>query len=296
MPIFTTLLSTPKRKSAFALCAALRLVATALGTEESYKKLASFFANKHESVIVDSVSLKKVMPDGSVRMSRSVLSVSVGSGAEDPAFADEKTRQQFEEMKKLVDRGEYKFINSYLSPCTPLISPSGVTKTYIYKFTLANGEEFHWNFICPLEQVASWDEYRLKKVERLAKIKERFRQRSEATREAIAAGRVRLIEIIDVEVHICTDLNSGKKLRVQRVVLPWGQELAAISPYPSTGAVGTRSHSTSWQDHLTAIDNGTRELIERKIRKLYKYEATLADGSTATYGGGPPPEKEKLKK
>ena len=294
--LFKTMLSSPKRKIAFACCAALLLVASAWGAEKAYKKIATFFANKHESVIVDSVSLKKVMPDGSVRASGSVLSMSVGSGAEDPAFADEKARQQFEEMKELVDRGEYKFINSHLSSCEPLISPSGVIKTYIYKFTLANGEEFHWNFICPLEEVASWEEYRQKKVERLEKIKERFRQRTKATSEAIAAGRVRLIEIIDVEVHICKEVNSGKKLRVQRVVLANGDESAAINPYPSGGSVGSRSHSTSWQDHLAAIDNGTRELIERKINKLYMYEATLADGTTAKYGGGPPKKKETLEK
>ena len=296
MRVFKSMFSTPKRKIAFACCAALILVATAWGAEKAYKEIASFFADEHESVIVDTVSSKKVMPDGSVRGMISSLSMSVGSGAEDPAFADENARQQFEEMKGLVDRGEYKYVKSYSSPSTSLISSSGVTKKYIYKFTLANGEEFNWTFICPLEEVASWDEYRQKKAERLAKVKERFRQRSEATREAIAAGRVRLIEIIDVEVHICTDINSGKKIRVQRVVLPNGQELAAVSPYPIVASVGTRSHSTSWQEHLTAIDNGTRELIERKIRKLYRYEATLADGSTATYGGGPPPEKKKSEK
>jgi len=293
MRAWKSMFSTPKRKIAFACCAALFLVAAAWGAEEAYKKIASFFADEHESVIVDTVSSKELMPDGSVRAMISSLSMSIGSGAEDPVFADEKARHQFEEMKKLVDRGKYKLINSYLSPCTSLISPSGVTKKYIYKFTLANGEEFNWTFICPLEQVASWDEYCEKKAERLAKIKERFRQRSKGIKEAIVAGRVRLIETIDVEVHICKDLSSGKKLRVQRVVLRNGQEVAAVSPYPIVASVGTRSHSTSWQEHLTAIDNGTRELIERRMSKLYRYEATLADGSTATYSGGPPKDQPK---
>ncbi len=299
MPLFKTMLSTPKRKIAFACCAAMFLVATAWGGEKAYKKIASFFA--HESVIVDTVGPETIErttrvtnPDGTETLTSitttfgSTLGVSVGYGPEDPSFTDEKTKQQFEEMKGLVAQKKYKFLKTFMS--------SSGEKQYVYSFTLADGERFARNFICPLEQVASWDEYRQKKAERLEKTKERFRQRNEATKEAIAAGRVRFVNALDIEVHICKDPDSGKELRVQRVVLPNGQELAAISPYPIVRSVGTRSHSTSWQEHLTAIDNGTRELIEKQITKLYMYEATLADGSTAKYGSGLPPEKEKLEK
>ncbi len=124
-----------------------------------------------------------------------------------------------------------------------------------------------------------------------------FRRRHKGIKEAIVAGRVRFISVLDVEVHICKDSDSGEKVRVQRVVMPDGNEVACVSPYPSVGPVGTRYYSMSWQDHLRTLDNGARELINKQLFKLYRYEATLADGSIAIYGSNvPPKEREEIKK
>lgn len=62
--------------------------------------------------------------------------------------------------------------------------------------------------------------------------------------------------------------------------------------------MGDPMYEMSWEDHLTAIAEGARELIDIEIVKYYTYEITFPDGSTTTwsYGtgtGGEPLAKPK---
>ena len=89
MRVWKSMVSTAKRKIAFACCAALILVASAWGAEKAYKKISAFFT--HESVIVDTVPPEKITtPDGREVFVGSTLGVSVGYGSEDPTFSDAK--------------------------------------------------------------------------------------------------------------------------------------------------------------------------------------------------------------
>ena len=69
---------------------------------------------------------------------------------------------------------------------------------------------------------------------------------------------------------------------------PDGTEKALVSIHPAHES--QKGYETAWQDHLTAIRTGDRELLDVGIVRNYKYEVTLADGSKTTfsYGGNAP--------
>ena len=55
--------------------------------------------------------------------------------------------------------------------------------------------------------------------------------------------------------------------------------IALIRPEGESGT----EYKTGWADHLEAIRQGTRVLLDLHITKAYTYEVTLDDGSTTTY-------------
>ena len=55
------------------------------------------------------------------------------------------------------------------------------------------------------------------------------------------------------------------------------------------GTTGTKALITPWEDHLKAIADGKRELLDIQTVKLPKYELTRADGTKFHYGYGGDP-------
>ena len=178
-------------------------------------------------------------------------------------------------MKQLIAEKKYEFVKT-------LEIPPGSQTQYVYRFTLPDGEQVAMNFSMRLEEVNSWEEY-------LQESKEQIRRRNEKISKAIAAGSFRLLDVQPLTTHVCRDVDSDRKLSVQRIELSDGQEVASVRGE----AAAKPEYQTSWQDHLQAIRHGERVLLDSQISKNYAYEITLPDGTTTifTYGGSEPLRK-----
>ena len=96
------------------------------------------------------------------------------------------------------------------------------------------------------------------------------------------AGRLRLLRVERNELHLCEDLETGRMLHVQRLQLPDGRVLAAISTQHAPE--GEPIYTTYWREHLGKLDEGSRKIVDRQVNNMYIYEAPLSDGSIATFG------------
>ncbi len=259
--------------AAGVLIAAL-LVATGWAAEKVYQKVTKSYYVELEKYDGSPVEL----PDGrdDANSSMSVVSV-VGTTIPDnaPPGSAEKVKRNHEVMKRLIAEKKYKFIETFEIP------PDSQTQ-YAYRFTLPDGEHVNMNFSMRLEDVASWEEY-------LQKSKEQLRQRNEQISKAIAAGKFRLLDVEPLATHVCRDVDVSQKLLVQRIELPDGKEIALVRG--ETAAVP--GYQTSWQDHLQAVRQGERVLLDLQVSENYTYEITLDDGSTTifTYAGSEPLKK-----
>ena len=257
------------------------LVAAGWASEKVYKKVADkktptrIFKVEEESATKPTM----VLPDGRKfhTASGSVTSIS----SDDPEVNLEKAKQQHEEMKKLIARKKYEFVRKFRD--AP--GDSG----FIYRFTLSDGTEMAMNFSMRLEGVKSYEEYKKKDAERQ-------RRRRKEIEKAIAKGSFRLINVDVILVHLCKDTKSGKKLDVQRIVLPDGERVALVSSHPAHKSQD--QFQIDWKAHLQSIKDGERQLLDVRLTRSYSYEVTLADGSTTifSYGGGDPLEKGKGEK
>ena len=138
---------------------------------------------------------------------------------------------------------------------------------------------------------------------RRRKSKSRISDKSKSTRR-IAAGRFRLIDSDVILTHICREVATNQKYRIQRIPLPdpkeksLHHEIALYRPF-DIGAEekATTMPQTSWQDHLAAVRDGKWELLSEETIPSYQYEVVLDDGSKTlfNYGGGKPLEKPKAK-
>jgi ATP:corrinoid adenosyltransferase len=256
-------------KVAAAILAAVVLVSTGWATERVYRKItgATRIVHGETERVWDG---KITRPDGK----EILFGISTGSStsSDDPNLTQEQVRQKHEEMKQLVARGEYELIRTDETE-------SGET-IYTYKFVLSDGEQLAWGTRIPLGQVASWDEYQ-------QKVKEQAAERMERIKEAIAAGRFRLLNVDVIKSHICRDAATGEELRAMQIVMQDGELRANICFYPL--AESKESYSTSWDDHLQAIADGQRELTKLDVLNQYTYEITFEDGSIIkwSYGGAP---------
>lgn len=194
----------------------------------------------------------------------------------------ETVKRHHEEMKQLIAQKKYKFVRTF-------IDQTG-TKQYVYRFTLADGSHINTGGSVPFEDVSSWNDLQQKQASKQ-------QQRQDAIDRAIAAGRFRLIDCKLMRIHHCRDVESNQKIMVQCIDLSDGKQMALIKPenreklpaelkaeskVASTGLART----SSWQDHLQAIREGKRELLDMTSSPLSVYEVTLDDGTKTTYRFG----------
>jgi hypothetical protein len=219
------------------------------------------------------------LPNGKVfEMHRSCGLPIQGNSAEDV----ETTKQHNEEMKKLIAEKKYEFLK------TGKNSEGDVD--YSYRFTFADGSQNTQSFDMRLENITSWDDYHQKCDERLQK--------------AIAAGKFRLVDAKPVLSHICHDVGTQEKYNVLYLPRPNSDDVAYITPAAAEGDgngpeyVPLSYRETTWQEHLAAVREGKREILDVKNLVRYFYEITLEDGSKTifTYGGPSLTEQEENKK
>ena len=215
---------------------------------------------------------KTVMVAGTVTMSSS------GGGK---AF----TPDQLEDLDALIAQKKYELIRTAETPL-------GTER--FYRFIFSDGTAKDWPFYLPLEGVTSLDDYNEKHAAYEAR-------RQAAMHKALAAGRYRLINVDLSPLHRCLDLATGKTIRVQKVVLPDGREMAVATEVqtpaipPGATEFTETQYETTWQQHLDAIKAGRRKLLDAECVKSYWYEMTLEDGSKTIMSiGGDQPLPEKL--
>jgi hypothetical protein len=258
---------------AAALLAAAILVGSGWAAEKIYKKLTE---TKTSVTLEQHPQGTWALPNGPTFHTSGGIGTVVDSN--DPK-AIETAKRHHEEMKKLVAQKQYKFLRTF--------EGSEGQKQYVYQFTLSDGSQHNMNFSMPLDNVASWDDYRRKEEEQQKK-------RRDNIGKAVAAGKFRLIDVDVIRVHVCRDAGSDQNIRVQRIPLPGGKEIALISPFdPEAEKRATTRPQTSWQEHLQAVREGKREILSFESTPKYTYEVVLEDGSKAifNYGGGDPLKK-----
>jgi hypothetical protein len=261
----------PILKLAAALLAAAILVGSGWAGEKIYRTLTETWI----SVILDDPPSEPwTLPDGRTFHVQTAGGSGASVSSDDPK-AIETVRRRFEEMKGLIAKKKYTFLRTQHLP-------SDKEKRYVYRFTLADGSPYDADFFMPLDNVASWDDYRRKEVEH-------NRKRRERIGKAIAAGKFRLIDVDVIRVHVCRDAGSNEKIQVQHYV-GHGEEIACISPFDREA---TTELETSWQDHLKAVREGKREILDFETTTSYEYEVILEDGSKTifSYCGGEPLKK-----
>jgi hypothetical protein len=194
------------------------------------------------------------------------------TGGGEPAVAPE--------IKTLIAKKQYTFIRMFESP--------GGDTQYEYRFVLADGRETKLTVLTRLENVASWDEY-------LRKRDEQSRKRQETIRQALAAGRFRLINVEPLQVHLCRDKDTHQRFKIGRVAGRDGIDKAVTMP--DSGPLPKSMTDGTWPEHLRAIREGKRELLGLQAVSSYTYEMTGDDGTKVlfNYGGdgGPLSDPEK---
>jgi hypothetical protein len=99
-----------------------------------------------------------------------------------------------------------------------------------------------------------------------------------------------------MQTHLCRDVESDKKFKVQRIGV--GTERDKAFPRSDFGEIPPSVKETSWKEHLEKIREGKRELLESDSVDDYTYEMTADDGTKFifTYGGDGPLKKMPEKK
>ena len=82
--------------------------------------------------------------------------------------------------------------------------------------------------------------------------------------------------------HVCKGAASNQRLSVMRVRHPNGEDDALVFPDGFEGP----HYTTSWKDHLEAIRQGRRVLLDLSITTSMTYEISLDDGSKTIYEVG----------
>ena len=257
-------------KLAAALLVAAILIGTGWASEKIYRLVTS------ESTVISHKT-----PSGE--------SSEFGSDEANPGLLAEQEKQTDKEIKQLVARKKYKFVRT-------IDFPDG-NKANVYYFRLSDGTRVKWKQGPPrLEEVASWDEYERKSHEYA-------RQRGKDIAKAIASGKARLINFILTEIHVCRDIESTQKVDVLRVQPGCPEEgtddFACVYPGGMQEYERPGDHvfkTTSWRDHLKAIRDGKRELLDVRIVKRGVFETVREDGSKLVFSRElAPPEKPQSK-
>jgi hypothetical protein len=254
-------------KLAAALLGAAILIGTGWTSEKIYRLVSG-----------ESPAIMHRDPSGTTR--------SFGTGGPNPAAAE---RQADEEIKQLVAQKKYKFVRR--------IDHADGSTSYVYYFQLSNHARLKWKYPGPrLEDVASWDEYQRKSAEY-------GKQREKDIAKAIASGKGRLINFVLEEIHVCRDVATGQKLDVVRAAPDCPEEGKVDFAYIYNGGMQEYEKpgdhmlaSSSWPDHLKAIREGQRELLDVRIVKKGIYEAVRADGSKFVFPRELPPTEKPATK
>ncbi len=180
------------------------------------------------------------------------------------------SKAHHEEMNKLIAEKKYNLLSTSDSPDGEM--------QYEYSFTLSDGNNIKITFSMPLENVTSWEDYQQKQEE----------QRHEKINQAIAAGQFRLLNWEMIRVHLCRDVETNQKFKVQRIPRRDGTVIAF--PRADFGKIPPGVQQTSWQEHLQAIRQKKRDLLEMETINYFTYEITVDDGTKViwSYAGGEP--------
>ena len=263
------------------LAAAIILIGTGWGAEKMYQK----FFSKVTVTLERSPAGEWKIPDGTNLTTHALTATVVDT--DDPK-AVETVKRHHEEMKQLVAQKKYDFIKTF---------EAMGRKEHLYKFTFADGSQTSMSFAVPLDDVVSWEDYQQKQ-------EHQEKQRQEQINKALAAGRFRLIDCDVILMHICREVTTNQKYRIQRIVLAdpkektLRREIALYLPFDAGAAEKTTTMpQTSWQDHLDAVREGKWDLVREETITSYRYEVILDDGSKTmfSYGGGKPLEKPEGK-
>jgi hypothetical protein len=268
-------------KVAATLLAVIVLIGTGWAAERIYQK----FVTKVTVTLERSTWRESKLPDG-----RNLFTgewIVTDADTDDPK-ALETVKRHHEEMKQLLAQKKYDFTKT---------SEIMGRKGYVYKFTFADGSYTNMSFSMPLDNVVSWEDYQQKQ-------QQEEKQRQKQINKALAAGQFRLIDSDVILIHICREVATNQKYRIQRIALPDRKEKALyreIALYlPFDGGAQEKTATmpqTSWQDHLDAVRDGKWELLSEETIPSYQYEVVLDDGSKTIfkYGGGKPLEKPEAK-
>jgi len=267
-------------KVAATLAAVMILIGTGWAAEKIYQK----FFTKVSVTLERSPTREWKLPDG-----RNLITVGwTGTELPDDPKALETAKRHHEEMKQLLAQKKYDFIKTY---------EFMGRNEHVYKFTFADGSHANMNFSMPLDNVVSWEDHQQKQ-------EQKEKQRQEQINKALAAGRFRLIDTDVMLIHICREVATKQKYRIQRIALPdrkekaLYREIALYRPFDGGAEEKTTTMpQTSWQDHLDAVRDGKWELLSQETIPSYQYEVVLDDGSKTifNYGGGKPLEKPEAK-
>ena len=191
------------------------------------------------------------------------------------SVASDDSPENYEEIDTLIKQKKYKLLKTFNSP--------NGEKQYIYRFTFPDGQPLNMNFTMPLDDVKSWADYEKKQLAQRE-------QRNEQIAQALTAGRFRLLNLEVMQVHLCRDVDSGEKFKVQRIELPGGKDIALFRA--DYNLIRSLMKRMSWKQHLKAIRDGKRELLELETVNNYTYEMTADDGTKVifSYGGTEPLE------
>ncbi len=248
-------------KIAAAVLLVVALVATGWAAERIYSE---FVKKTHVTEEIPGGSF--TAPDGRVVGLIQVIGTTIDP---DSGETEEDVRARWREMKSLIAEGKYEFVKT-------IESYTGESY-YRYKFVLSDGEQCVRTFWTRLEEVDSWEDY-------VQKSEAQSQRKLDAIAEAVAAGRFRLLDVAALRSHICREVDTGQEINVLCILQTNREPLAFVRPHPIR--MGDPTYEMSWADHLTAIAEGSRELIDMEITSSYTYEITFPDGSTTTWGYG----------
>ena len=207
-----------RRFSMLRVAAGLAAVVILIGTGWAAERLYEKFFTRVSVILEQSHKREWKLPDGTKMLGVEIIGTVVD--ASDPK-AIETAKRHHEEMKQLIAQKKYDLVKT--------LEFMG-QKQYVYKFTFADGSHDNMNFSMPLDNVVSWEDYWKKEEQKQS-------QRQEQINKALAAGRFRLVDTDVTLIHICREVASNKKYRVQRIPLPdlkektLHREIASYRPF-----------------------------------------------------------------
>ncbi len=262
-----TRLSSRPAKLAAACIVAVALVATGWGAQEVYSRMRYSYAigggGEKPKIALTGATTR---PDGTMTGTLIASCQFTTVNSDNPILTPQEIQKEQAEADAQCDRfiaeKQYTFVKT-------LKTPEGQTE-YVYQFPNGNRA-----FDLPLDEFRSLAQYR-QKAEKLRQ------EREQAIYEAVAEGHYRALDVEPMLVQQCRE--DGKDIEVLHIKLPDGREEASVCVLPRQDA--WRSVDTPWEDHLKAIADGKRQLVDARTIQSWTYEVTLADGSKVHWSVG----------